>query len=145
MIDIHKATIEDEAKAVDLLKQFLSRESIDRQDVAALFREMVKNDKMGTVLIAEEDGDALGVITQSYPVAFRGPGIYSCIEEFMVSERARGQGVGGKLLEAAIAEATAKGCCELQVNNPSELGYPVYTEHGLKDSGKALKMKLPRQ
>ena len=48
-------------------------------------------------------------------------------------------------LEAAIAEATRKGCDEIQVNGPSELGYPVYINQGFQDIGKHLKMKLPRQ
>lgn len=149
MIKIHQATLENETKVIDLLKQLLSPASeystVDWQTAAAMFREIVNNPEKGTILLAEEDGDAVGLITLSYPVAIRCAGIYSCIEEFIVSERVRGKGVGGQLLEAVIAEATAKGCYELQVNNPSELGYPVYLRHGWKDAGKHLNMKLPRQ
>ncbi len=150
MIKVRQATIEDEARVFDLLGQFSSSEtpgesSTRRQKGAPTFREIVQNNEKGTVLVAEQDGDAVGVLTLSYPTAIRCAGIYTCIEELIVSERARGKGVGGQLLEAAIAEATAKGCAEIQVNRPSEMGYPVYLEHGWADLGKHLNIKLPRQ
>ena len=150
MIRIRQATIEDEAGVFDLLRQLSSAETtaestFNRQSGADTFREMVKNDGKGTVLVAEEDNGLVGLLTLSYPMAIRCGGRYTCIEEFIVSERMRGKGVGGRLLEAAIAEATSKGCDEIQVNRPSELGYPVYLEHNWEDLGKHLNMKLPRQ
>ena len=148
MIKIHQATIEDEDKVFDLLRLLLTPSAeytFDWQRATILFREIVSNNEKGSILLAEQDGDAVGLITLSYPVAIRCRGIYSCIEEFIVSEQVRGKGVGGQLLEAATAEATAKGCDEIQVNRPSELGYPVYLQHGWEDLGKHLNMKLPRQ
>lgn len=150
MIKVRQATVEDEARVFDLLGQFSSSQppgesNTNWQKGAATFREIVQDNEKGTVLVAEQDTDAVGVLTLSYPVAIRCAGRYTCIEEFIVSERARGKGVGGQLLEAAIAEATARGCDEIQVNRPSELGYPVYLQHGWKDLGKHLNMKLPRQ
>jgi len=150
MIEIRRAIVEDEGEIFDLFRQFTPGETpperLDRwQGGTGTFREIVNDDEKGTVLVAEEDNEVVGVITLSYPVAIRCGGIYTCIEEFIVSQKMRGRGVGGLLLEAAIAEATAKGCREIQVNRPSELGYPVYLEHGWADLGKHLNMKLPRQ
>ena len=147
MIRIRKAIIEDEAKVIDLLRTYLSPidSTIDWQMAAIIFQEIVKNDEKGTTLVAEQEGDLVGVLTLSYPVAIRCGGIYSSIEGFIVSERVQGKGVGGQLLEAAIAEATAKGCYEIQANRSSEVGYPLYLRHGLKDSGSHLMMKLPHQ
>ena len=147
MLNIRQATIEDEASVFTLFKQLPSRQKASQNPLhqpsgVITFRDMVKNEDKGTILLAEQDGDILGVITLSYPVAIRCSGIYTCIEEFIVSEQARGKGVGGQLLKAAITEATTRGCHELQVNNPSELGYPLYIQHGLKDDGKHLKIKL---
>ena len=84
------------------------------------------------------------ITTLSYPIALRCSGPYSCIEENIVDERFRGKGIGGALLTAAIAEATARGCAEIQVNAPNEHGYPLYLRHGLKDEGKIqVKARLP--
>jgi len=147
MIGIRKAMIEDEMKIFDLLRQLLPAETTDYSPVRSqsginTFQEIINNDKKGTILVAEEDNDVVGVITLSYPEAIRCGGIYTCIEEFIVSEQTRGKGVGGKLLEAAINEATSRNCHEIQVNRPSELGYPLYIRHGWKDLGKHLNMRL---
>ena len=150
MAQVRKADIKDEAGVMGLMKVLFSTDEIpddgtrDWPKVAAQFREIVKNEELGTILLAEEDGSLIGTLTLSYPAAIRCGGIYTCIEEFVVSEEARGKGVGGQLLEAAIAEATSRSCYEIQVNRPSEMGYPVYLRHGFKDLGKHLKTKLPR-
>jgi GNAT superfamily N-acetyltransferase len=150
MIVVRRAKIEDEAGVFELFRQFPSSEvSPERrtnwQAGTSTFREIIDDSEKGSILVAEEDGEVVGVITLSYPVAIRCAGIYTCIEEFIVSQRMRGRGVGGQLLEAAIDEATARGCYEIQVNRPSELGYPVYLEHGWEDLGKHLNMRLPRK
>ena len=150
MIGIRKATVEDETTVFDLLRQFPPGETpperpINWQGGVDAFREILRDDEKGTILVAEEDNEIVGVITLSYPIAIHCDGIYTCIEEFIVSQKMRGRGVGGQLLEAAITEATRRGCHEIQVNRPSELGYPVYLRHGWEDLGKHLNMRLPRQ
>jgi GNAT superfamily N-acetyltransferase len=150
MIEIRRAGIEDEAGVFDMLRQLSAGDTppesrTNWQGGTATFREMVADNEKGTVLIAEEGNEIVGVLTLSYPVAIRCAGIYTCIEEFIVSQKMRGRGVGGQLLEAAIAEATTRGCHEIQVNRPSELGYPVYLRHGWEDLGKHLNLRLPRK
>jgi predicted N-acetyltransferase YhbS len=149
MVKVRKATLEDETKVFELIEELFRAggSSADRiRDLQAShkqFREIIKDDRKGDVFVAEDNGDMLGLITLSYAEAIRCSGIYASIEEFVVIERARGKGVGGKLIEAAVAEATARGCDEMDVNRPSDLGYPVYLRHGLKDLGKNLMTKLP--
>ena len=148
MVNIREATINDQAEVFDLLRQLMTSANlespINQPSAAETFRQVIEEEK-GTVLLAEEDGRILGLVTLSYPVAIRCGGIYSCIEEFIVTEQARGKGVGSKLLEAAIDKATEKGSYELQVNRPSELGYPVYLRQGWKDLGKHLNYYPGRQ
>jgi predicted N-acetyltransferase YhbS len=116
----------------------------DWNDQACIFRRIIENPEFGTVLVAEENGEIAGATTLSYPTAMRCGGLYACVEENIVDERSRGKGVGGRLLQAAIAEATARGCDEIQVNAPSEMGYPLYMRHGFTDAGKKhIKAKLP--
>jgi GNAT superfamily N-acetyltransferase len=140
---IRKAVAADESQFVDLLKLFPPGETMAGwASVGEAFQRIVKDPELGVVLVADESGVLLGEITLSYPVAARCGGTYTCIEEFMVSDKARGKGVGGKLMEAALAEARAKGCFEIQVNNPSQMGYPVYMRYGFTDLGKHLKQML---
>jgi predicted N-acetyltransferase YhbS len=143
---IRKARIEDESSVISLLKQFPNGLwGVNWEAAARTFREIVRNPELGTILVAEDDGEAVGVTTLSYPTAIRCGGLYCCIEENIVDARCRGKGVGGRLLKAAIAEAASKECDEIQVNGPSEMGYPLYLRHGFKDIGKHLKTKLPLQ
>ena len=144
-MNIRKATLVDEAQILTLLQQLLiagGEVGGDWCDYPRTIRKVLGNPKLGSILVAEEDGEIAGLTTLSFPYAIRCKGRYSCIEENIVDAKHRGKGVGGKLLKAAIAEATAQGCDELQVNNPSEMGYPLYIRHGIKDNGKSLRMKL---
>jgi GNAT superfamily N-acetyltransferase len=146
-MQIREATLEDHEGVIDLLRTLLipaGEVKENWRDEAQIFRLLVENPELGTILISEEDGEIAGITTLSYPTALRCCGPYSCIEENIVDERYRGRGIGGALLEAAIAEATARGCDELQVNAPSERGYPLYLRHGFKDEGKIhIKADLP--
>jgi N-acetylglutamate synthase-like GNAT family acetyltransferase len=143
---IRKATLEDERQIFKLIQQLLTTSGEvpkDWEDKSGTIRKVIENPEIGSILVAEENGDIAGLTTLSYPFAIRCNGLYSCIEENIVSEQFRGKGVGGKLLRAAIAEAESKGCDEIQVNNPSEMGYPLYLRNGCKDIGRHLKAKLP--
>lgn len=143
MTIIREATMNDQAEVFSLLRQLMisatAESPINQPSAVETFRKVVEEEQ-GTILLADEDGQILGMLTLSYPMAIRCGGIYSCIEEFVVNEQARGKGVGGKLLKAAIQKAAEKGSHELQVNRPSEVGYPVYIRHGWEDLGKHLSL-----
>ena len=143
---IRQARLEDENQVIDLLGQFPASDMahMDWSAGGKTFRRIIENPELGSILIAEQDGEALGLLTLSYPTAIRCGGIYTCIEEFIVGKKGRGKGIGGALLRAALEEAASKGCFELQVNNPSESGYPVYLKYGLADLGKHLKIVFPQ-
>lgn len=147
MINIRKATIDDESGVFDLLVNLLSPQANDINRVytpatSRVFKEIVDDDSKGAIIVAEEDNQMVGLITLSYPVAMRCAGKYTCIEEFIVSESVRGRGVGTQLLEAALDEAKKQGCFEIQVNAPTEMGYPLYIRQDIKDAGKHLKKRL---
>ena len=141
---IREAMIEDWNCVFELVRELMRsaepESQIHEPGASEAYRRIIK-DKTGTILVAEEDGSLLGLITLSYPMAVRCGGIYACIEEFVVSERARGKGAGSQLLEAAKRKAAEMGCYEVQVNRPSEIGYPIYLRHGWKDLGKHLNFK----
>lgn len=147
MINVRKATLSEETEVFDLLLKLLSPQASDSSRIhtpasAGIFHELITDESKGAVIVAEEDGKLVGIITLSYPIAIRCAGKYTCIEEFIVSETMRGRGVGTQLLEAAMNEAKKQGCFEIQVNNPSELGYPLYIRQDIKDAGKHLKKRL---
>lgn len=140
----------DEAEVFEVLRSLLSPQAADSSRIRtpgslATFRELVTSDDKGAVIVAEEDGRLIGIITLSYPIALRCAGKYTCIEEFIVNETVRGRGVGTQLLQAALEEAKKRGCFEIQVNAPTEMGYPLYIKEDIKDAGKHLKKRLQDQ
>ena len=150
MINIRKATLDDETEVFNVLKMLLSPRAADSSLIRTpgaltTFNSLVTFEDKGAVIVAEEEGKLVGLITLSYPIAIRCAGKYTCIEEFIVSEMVRGRGVGTQLLQAALEEAKKRGCFEIQVNAPTEMGYPLYIKQDIKDAGKHLKKRLKDQ
>lgn len=147
MITIRKAFPSDEEGLFSLLQQFPSRQlpgvkSLRTPDTIRIFRDVISDETLGTIFVADDNNNLIGVITMSYTYAIRLGGRYSSIEEFIVGNQARGKGVGSRLLQAVIDEAKKQDCYELHVANPSEMGYPVYVSKNIKEVGKHLKLKL---
>ncbi len=144
-LSIRDAVPADEAGVLGLLEELARTaggpDTVTPPGVGAAFREILAKGK-GSILLADEGGILLGMVTLSYPLAIRCGGVYACIEEFVVGPQARGKGVGGLLLEAAVRRAREMGCAEIQVNRPSEAGYPVYLRHGWQDLGKHLNLAI---
>jgi GNAT superfamily N-acetyltransferase len=147
MLVIRKATLDDKVEVFELLQQLMAStdedSAINQRSGAEAFQTVVSSE-YGDILLAEEEGAVYGLVTLSYPIAIRCGGAYASIEEFIVNEKARGKGVGGKLLTAAIDLARSRGCYEMVVNRPSDVGLPVYLRHGWKDAGKNLLMQPVR-
>jgi len=146
-LTVRSATADDEARVFHLLRQFPPENipgtrPFDWESGRAAFRQIVADEAKGTILVAQQNDLLLGICSLSYPMAVHCAGTYTCIEEFIVSPNSRGKGVGGRLIEAAIVLATGRGCYEIQVNRPSELGYPVYLRHGFQDAGRHLLLTL---
>ena len=71
-MQIRKATVVDEDRIFNLLKQFpVESEGYDWEKGIGAFRNIIENADLGSVFVADEDGDILGVITLSYPTAIR--------------------------------------------------------------------------
>ena len=144
-MEIRKAASTDEDGVINLLKQFATSESnpewLTRESrLRRGFQTVMANPVLGEVLVMDDSGRLAGLTTLSYPTAIRFGGIYAAIEENIVDKDYRGKGVGGSLLKAAVTLAGEKGCFEIQVNGPSEMGYPVYIKRGFKDIGPHMKI-----
>ncbi len=147
MIEIRRASLGDEASVLELYSRLVSRQrkgiwAVDQDAGVAIYRQIVEDPDLGVILVAVEDSDMLGVISLSYPVAVKSGGRYARIEEYIVDDKARGKGVGTSLLDAAIKEASKAGCYDLQVNNPSDLGKPLYLRQNFVEGGDYMKLKL---
>lgn len=96
------------------------------------------------VLVAERAGQVLGLLSLTMR-----PNLYHAadcclIEEFVVDERARGQGIGSALIEEVLRRAAGLGCAEVSVSTmPDNAGaLRFYRAHGLTDEAILLERHL---
>lgn len=97
-----------------------------------------------TVLVAEDEGRALGLLSYSLR-----PNLYhannSClIEELIVTLSAQGQGIGGMLVDALLDRMNTGSCAEISVTTmPDNLGaQKFYRAHGFIDEAIFLEKHL---
>jgi GNAT superfamily N-acetyltransferase len=74
----------------------------------------------GSVLIAEADGEIVGVLTASWQRAIHVPGVYATVQDLWVDEDWRSRGVGAELVEAIASQARTRGVSRLEVGLPRE-------------------------
>jgi ribosomal protein S18 acetylase RimI-like enzyme len=112
---IRRATLEDGPAIEDLLEQLFAGYSEVRAPTAArraAWPGLVASDRM-RILVAEDDGGVLGVISLSFDQALRYAGEYAQVEELIVDPRGRGRKIGVLLVRSAIVAARERGCREI--------------------------------
>lgn len=118
------------ARVRELLIQ-LSRSGKDKGEIPeAWFRDIIDS-PWHDLLIAEDDGKILGMAAMSVTM---GAGIRknAYLEDFVVDNTTRGQGVGGMLFEAMLEWGRKKGCkrMEFTCGNGREVAQAFYKKHG---------------
>ena len=144
-VDIRLATDEDYDECVRLLGVLGestgggNRASINRKG----FTQMLDGER-GAILIAEEDGEPLGMSSISFNVALRYQESYCQLEELVVNPSARGKNVGGLLVEAAVKKARQRGCNDfgLYLMPTTEHNQPFYEKYGFVKVGSEMRQEL---
>ncbi len=87
------------------------------------------------VLLAESDGQAVGLLSFSIRPDLYHAADTALIEELVVQDSFRGQGIGGMLLDELLRRLEALGCAEVSVTTmPDNQGaLRFYRAHGLTD------------
>jgi GNAT superfamily N-acetyltransferase len=103
----------DREACIELLQELRAADrgplSVDAGEVFDQLLDGVR----GQVIVAEDDGELLGLASVTYNLAMRYGGEYCQLEELVVDPAARGKKVGALLVEAVIANARARGCSEI--------------------------------
>ena len=138
-IAVRPVTAGDEPTIVGLIKElaevFADVSPVTPGDVRAYL------DREGRGgLLADVDGVPVGLLTYSiHPGLYHG-GIWALIEELIVTEAARGHGVGHALLDEAVRIFRAAGCREANVETDfdNEVARHLYHAHGFVDESLVL-------
>lgn len=141
MVTIRPAVAQDEPRVLELLSQLFERDVRSDPARGRAFRRMLAEPARGAVLVAEEAGRVLGLISFSVNLAIRFDTAYAQIEELVVDEAARGKQLGALLVRSAIDEATRRGCEEMGLY-PREETRAFYEKLGFAYVGVELRRAL---
>jgi GNAT superfamily N-acetyltransferase len=115
------------------------------RDVA---RALLGDPEAGSVLVAEADGELVGVLVASWQMAMHVPGIYALIEDLWVRPAWRGRAVGAALIEAIAELARGRGVERVEVGLPRErfAGFQAterfYLDNGFASLGPRMRRAL---
>ncbi|WP_420000222.1 GNAT family N-acetyltransferase [Streptomyces boninensis] len=105
-----------DAEVVNELLGQLGYPQHDRAALAARIQAWF-DDPVSAAYIAETDDESLGVIAVHVCPFFERQGAWGRITALVVSDRARGHGVGSRLVEAAEHFAAGQGCVRMEVTS----------------------------
>ena len=92
-------------------------------------------DPSSAAYVADAEGNLLGLVAVHLCPFFERPGSWGRIVALVVSEQARGQGVGGQLVSAAESFAISRGCVRMEVTSSDrrEVAHKFYRGRGYVD------------
>jgi GNAT superfamily N-acetyltransferase len=97
-------------------------------------------------LLAEIDGQALGVMQINYRLSTWDVAPYAAIEDFYLAPQLRGQGVGPRMLDYACSRAEARGSMFVQaaLHPEDRAARRLYQQFGFQDTPRMLwRRELP--
>jgi GNAT superfamily N-acetyltransferase len=142
VIRMAKAT--DQEACIELLQELRAADrgplSADAGDVF----ERLLDGARGQVLVAEDDGEMLGLASVTFNLAMRYGGEYCQLEELVVDPNARGKQVGARLVEATVELARARRCAEIgaYLVATTEHNRPFYEKFGFEAVGTEMRQVL---
>jgi len=118
---IRPAKPDDALAVVRLMAQLAAhaRGHIDA-GVEDRFRAMLKRPQYAVFVAEDDEGNAIGLLTASRRWTLWHAGPCALIEELVVDEHARRQGLGRALIQAALDWAEAQGCSEVEVSTEQD-------------------------
>jgi GNAT superfamily N-acetyltransferase len=124
---VREARAEEAAAVAAAVEKLLLELGGKRPDLAAMEAEVraeIEDPAAGLVLVAEADGELVGVLGAAYCRAIHVPGRYAVVQDLWVDAAWRSRGVGADLVEALAARGREQGVARLEVGLPKE-GFPA--------------------
>jgi GNAT superfamily N-acetyltransferase len=97
---------------------------------------IIADPTIGMILVAKDGGDTIGMVNILFTVSTALGERVAILEDMIVAARARRAGIGGRLIEEAIARARASGCkrITLLTDGINESAQRFYRRHGFAPS-----------
>jgi GNAT superfamily N-acetyltransferase len=108
------------AAGIGALLEELGGEGPSAPELEAATRKLVEEPALGALMVAEADGEVIGVLAASWQHAVHVPGRYGVVQDLWVRSDWRSRAVGAQLVEALAALARAQGIARLEVGLPQD-------------------------
>ena len=132
MIEIRKIQKKDHKSVVDLLQQ-LSVFEPDFRDMPIIWDRYEKQDHISAFVGCDSKNNVVAFGSICVEMKIRG-GLMGHIEDVVVDEKFRGQGVGAMMIKTLIKEAIIKKCYKVSLECRDEkVGF--YNEQGIEKTG----------
>ncbi len=115
-VSISDCTKSDFDAVFALLQQLWPGKSLDPDILRDLFNDAILSDSR-VLLCARLDGTIVGFGSMSFKAHLWHGGLIGWIDELVVDRKARGKGVGRKLLERLIEMASENGCRAIELDS----------------------------
>ena len=121
MISVRTLKKEDALRVAELIKQ-LTKNIVEPENLVSRLEKMA-DPKNYQYFVAEVDGKVMGFAGLCWYL-IPSKGLVAWVEEVVVDEAARGQGLGKKLMNKLLELAQTKGCAvvKLTTGNPAARG-----------------------
>jgi branched-chain amino acid aminotransferase len=137
------------AAAVENLLVELGGKRPSREEMEAEVRAAIEEPEVGAMLVADSDGEIVGVLGASWCRAIHVPGRYAVIQDLWVHPDWRSRGVGAELVEGLVALARERGVGRIEVGLPRETFEAIkateafYLGNGFDHLGPRMRRLLP--
>ncbi|MHB0935998.1 MAG: GNAT family N-acetyltransferase [Armatimonadota bacterium] len=142
-LTIRPCTGDDFPAVFAVLHQLWPGQELEEERMSRSFATCLAADA-GRYLVTEMDGRIVGFCSLSVTHYLRNPGIVGQIDEFVVDESVRRQGVGSRLLEVCVELAKARGCGVLELDSSFHRtwAHGFYEKRGFKKRAWRFSRKL---
>ncbi|TBU97818.1 GNAT family N-acetyltransferase [Stutzerimonas kirkiae] len=149
-MSIRLATPGDIPALCRLLDQLFAQETEFTPDHAAQtrgLRMIVEHPEVGEILVAEQDGGIVAMVSLLYSVSTALGAPVALLEDMVVDAANRASGFGSQLLDAAIAHARQRGCrrITLLTDSDNHAAQRFYARQGFQPSSMLPMRLLPGQ
>jgi glucosamine-phosphate N-acetyltransferase len=133
MIEIRDCSERDFEHVFGLLEQLWPGRVLEREALEDVFRHNLPLDSQH-YLCASDEGGLVGFCSLSIRKSLWGQGLLGYVDELVVEEGRRGEGIGTRLLQRALELAERDGCRRVELDSAfhREDAHRFYTKHGFE-------------
>lgn len=140
MKQIAPASLADIPQLCELLVTLFDEEAefeADAEKHASALRHIVSNPEEGRILVLREGDAIVAMVNLLFTISTARGGKAAILEDMIVRPARRGDGLGGELLQAAVALARQEGCLRITLltDRANDGAIRFYQRHGFALSG----------